>query len=119
VPSLTQDFHPDERLTLRRLIAGHKRLALGAAAVVALLVALFVVDVVGSSSAAVGDSTTCAEWSSASQAQQQAYGQLYQHEHGSVPGGTSGVLAAVNHGCMQAFANDVEDTANVAQAARP
>jgi hypothetical protein len=69
----------------------------------------------------VSDATTCAEWSSASQGQQDAYARLYRREHGPVPGRPAGavsVVAAINTGCMQAFGNDVEDKVDVVQAIR-
>ena len=50
---------------------------------------------------------------------QQAYGQLYLQEHGppsSGAGDPTSVIAAINKGCMDAFANGVEDNVNVAQA---
>jgi hypothetical protein len=69
--------------------------------------------------AAVADSTTCAGWGSADQSQQRAYAGLYVREHGSLPGGATDVAsveAAINDGCMQAFASDVSDTVTVWQA---
>jgi hypothetical protein len=110
-----------EHLSARALIARYRGLSLVAAALLALLVAMFVAALLRSGPAAVSDATTCAQWSSASQAQQDAYAGLYQREHGPVPGGPAGatsVRAAINTGCMQAFANDVEESVNVVQAIR-
>ena len=110
-----------EHLSIRALVARYRGLSLVVAGLVVLLLAMFVAALVHSGPTAVSDATTCAQWSSASQGQQDAYAELYQREHGPVPGRPAGavsVVAAINTGCMQAFANDVEDKVDVVQAIR-
>lgn len=110
-----------EHLSTRALIARYRGLSLVVAGLLVLLLATFVAALLRTGPAAVSDATTCAQWSSANQGQQDAYAGLYQREHGPVPGQSAGgasVVAAINSGCMQAFANDVEDKVNVVQAIR-
>lgn len=110
-----------ERISTRALVARYRRLSLAVAALLVLLLAMFVADLLRSGPATVSDATTCAQWSSATQAQQDAYAGVYQREHGPVAGrpvGATSVVAAINSGCMQAFANDVEDSITVVQAIR-
>jgi hypothetical protein len=105
--------------SMRALIARHKLPAAGVALVVLITVALFVVAVLGPRNGAVGDSASCTQWGSSSQSEQQAYAERYLGGHGNVPQqapGVSGVEAAVNAGCMAAFANDEEDTVTVLDA---
>jgi hypothetical protein len=110
-----------EHLSIRSLVARYRGLSLVVAGLLVVLLAMFVAALLHSGPTAVSDATTCAQWSSATQGQQDAYAGLYQREHGPVPGRTAGaasVVAAINSGCMQAFANDVEDNVNVVQAIR-
>lgn len=106
--------------TTRGLIARHKRAALGAAAVVVVMLAAILVPVLGSNGQpAASDSTTCSEWGSANQGQQAAYARLYLREHGPLRDGDAspaGVITAINNGCAQAYGDDVSDTTTVVQA---
>jgi hypothetical protein len=102
-----------------KLMADNKGLAMGALALLVVMLALFVVEFVGPRAGPVRDSTSCSQWSSANQAQQSAYAGLYVKEHGSLPSGASdaaSVEAAINNGCMQAFGSDVADTVTVVRA---
>jgi len=106
-------------LSLRGLLARHKLVALGLAAVIALMLAMILVAVLGPKAGAVTDSTTCTQWGSSNQALQAAYGRLYVKEHGGVRGwgsSPSEVIAAINNGCAQAYGDDVSDTVTVRQA---
>lgn len=105
--------------TLRSLLLRHKLVALGLAAVVALMLAMILVSVLGSKAGPVSDSTTCTQWGAANQLRQAAYAKLYVKEHGALPdGGTSPskVIAAINIGCDKAYGDDVSDSATVTQA---
>ena len=103
----------------RELMSANKPLTIGVAALIAAMLAAVAIGLLAGSSGAVGDSTLCSGWSSTNQTKQQAYGKLYLQEHGPLPSGAgnpNSVVAAVNKGCMEAFANGVEDNVNVAQA---
>jgi hypothetical protein len=106
--------------SIRGLIARHKRVALGVAAVIVVMVAPVVIALLGSSTrAVVSDATTCSQWGSTNQAQQAAYARLYVREHGLPPNGPTSpasVIAAINNGCSQAYDDDVDETATVVQA---
>jgi hypothetical protein len=106
--------------TTRRLIAQHKRAALGVAALIVVMLAAILVPVLGSKGQpAASDSTTCSEWGSANQSQQVAYARLYLTEHGPLSDGDAspaGVITAINNGCAQAYGDDVSDTTTVVQA---
>lgn len=105
--------------TTRALFARHKLIGVCAVAALVLLIAIILAGVLGSSTVVVSDSSTCATWSSAKQTQQLAYGQRYVSEHGSLPSGDrtpTGVVAAINAGCTQAFDNDAEEDVSVVQA---
>ncbi|MBV9606863.1 MAG: hypothetical protein JO027_17240 [Solirubrobacterales bacterium] len=107
--------------TTRELFARHKLIGISAVVLLILLLAIIVGGILASSPTAIADSSTCSTWSSANQAQQQAYGMRFIREHGAPPGASrdaAGVVAAVNAGCTQAFDNDVQDTASVVDAAR-
>ena len=109
----------DSEFSVRVLLARHKLVALGLAAVIALMLAMILVAVLGPKGGAVTDSTTCTQWGSANQAQQAAYGKLYVKEHGPLRGAGSSpskVIAAINNGCTRAFGDDVSDTVTVQQA---
>lgn len=105
--------------TIHGLLARHKPAALGAAAVIAVMLAMILVALFGSKAGAVSDATTCSQWGSANQRQQAAYARLYVREHGPLRnGGTSpaSVIAAINNGCAQAYGDDVSDSVTVTQA---
>ncbi len=105
--------------TARRLLVRHRLAALGAAGVLAVMLAMFLLALLGARAGAVTDATTCSQWGLANQNQQTAYARLYIREHGSVPrAGTSpvAVIAAIDNGCLRAYTDDVADTATVAQA---
>lgn len=109
----------DGEFSVRVLLARHKLVALGLAAIIALMLAMILVAVLGPKAGAVTDSTTCTQWGSSNQAQQAAYGKLYIKEHGPLRGGGSSpskVIAAINNGCSQAYGDDVSDTVTVRQA---
>jgi hypothetical protein len=115
----TPQSSSDDVWTMRTLIARHKRLAIGTLALSALMLALLVAAIAGSTAGAVTDSTSCAGWGTANQNQQQAYAARYVREHGSLRSGArdaASVEASINRGCMQAFGSDVADTVNVYQA---
>ncbi len=104
---------------MRGLVAGNRRLSLAVLAVLLVVLAMPLSVVLGAGKGAVSDSTSCSGWSTASQAQQQTYARLYVKEHGALPSGArnaGSVVAAVNHGCLEAFSNDVADNENVVQA---
>jgi hypothetical protein len=106
--------------TIRGLIAGHKPASLGAAAVIAVLVAMVVVPALGTKGGVVNDSTSCTQWGSANVDQQNLYARLYVSEHGNVSPrwgpAPAGVINAINAGCTQAFGENVSDSATVVQA---
>ena len=122
ISTLTQPTAPQggaDQWSTRSLIAAHKRGSVVAVTLLAVLVAMFLVAVLGPRGAAVTSSTSCSSWGSASQLQQQAYANLYLREHGHVSRGGSNVAsvaAAINSGCTAAFASDEEDTVSVVQA---
>lgn len=108
-----------EARAIRSLVARHKLIALGVAAVIAFMVAMFVIAAVGDKAGAVSDSTTCTQWGSANQNQQAAYGRLYIREHGPISrahGTPASVITAINNGCTLAYGDDVSDTTTVLQA---
>ncbi|HEY2437421.1 MAG TPA: hypothetical protein VGH93_09575 [Solirubrobacteraceae bacterium] len=106
--------------TVRGLISGHKQASLGAAALIAVLVAMVVVPALGAKGGAVGDTTSCTQWGSANVDQQDAYARLYIREHGPVSPRwgqpPASVINAINAGCAQAFGENVSDSASVVQA---
>ena len=105
--------------TTRALFARHKLIGISAVALLVLLIAIILAGILGSSTVAVSDSSTCVTWSSANQAHQLAYGERYLQEHGALPSGAStpsSVVAAINAGCTQAFDNDAEEDVSVVQA---
>jgi hypothetical protein len=108
-----------EPWTLRSLFTRHKVIGFGALALVAVLAAFTAVGVLAADPVAVSASTTCTDWGSANWTQQHAYARRYLQEHGSLPGGASdpaAVVAAIDSGCTQAYANDAQDNATIAQA---
>jgi hypothetical protein len=106
--------------SIRGLLARHKLVALGVAAVIVVIVAPVVIALLGSSARSmVSDATTCAQWGSANQDQQAAYARLYVREHGPLrngPTSPASVIAAINNGCSQAYDDDVDETTTVVQA---
>jgi len=106
--------------TIRGLIARHKAAALVAAALFAVMLAVFLMAAIGAQAGAVSDTTTCAQWGSANVNTQNAYAKLYVREHGPVSPRwgppLAGVINAINAGCYQAFGEDVEGSATVVQA---
>ena len=109
----------DELWTLRGLLARHKPVALGLAALILLLVGTILLSVLGSKGGAVSDSTTCTQWGSANQARQAAYAKLYVKEHGPLRGAgrsSSQIIAAINAGCARAYGDDVSDSVTITQA---
>jgi hypothetical protein len=106
--------------SIRRLLLQHKRISLAVLAVLALVVGSIVIpEAVSAGNWKVSDSTTCSSWSSANPKQQTAYAQLYVQRHGSLADGATSpasVEAAVNNGCMAAFAYDEDEQVNVLQA---
>ncbi len=119
-PALSAQREPGTaQWNTRALIARHKVPAAGAAAVLLILLALSVSVLLGPHGGTVGDSTSCSQWGSSNQLQQQAYARLYLRQHGTLPNGAtgvSGVEAAVNAGCMASFASDEEDNVTVLDA---
>jgi hypothetical protein len=113
----SQDRQPS---TFRGLIASHKVIALGVAALCAVMLATFLAAALGAKAGAVTDSSTCTQWGSANVDRQDAYARLYVREHGPVSRGWGpapvGVINAINAGCDQAFGEDVSDSVSVVQA---
>jgi hypothetical protein len=110
-----------ESWTARALCARHKRLALGVLVALAALLAITVGAILASHPLVVSDSTTCADWGSATYTQQRTYARRYIQEHRSLPSGSTSpahVMLAINVGCTQAYANDVQDTATIVAAIR-
>lgn len=119
--SSTPSFQADssgQPWTVRGLIAAHKPVALAAVAVCAVMVAMFLVGVLGPKAGAVTDATTCSQWGSAHWSQQTAYARLYVREHGAVDGQASpmAIITTINDECMVAYGEDVDDTTSVVQA---
>jgi hypothetical protein len=105
--------------SLRAMIAGHKLVSATAAIVLLITLALFFVALLGPRAGRVDDSTSCSQWSSSNQAEQRSFAQRYLSAHGNVANqatGVAGVEAAVNNGCMAAFASDEEDRVTVLDA---
>jgi hypothetical protein len=116
---LTQPGPEAAELSARALIRRHKLAAGAAFAVLVVTVAMLVAVVLAPRNGALGDSTSCTQWSSSSQDQMQAFANRYLGQHGNVTGqvaGAAGVVAAVNAGCMAAFSSDEEDNVTVLDA---
>ena len=110
-----------EQLSLRKLMAEHRAVSLGALAVLLALAVTITLGALEAGNLRVTDSTSCSAWATANQSTQAAYARLYVREHGPVSGGArdvSSVEDAVNAGCTQAFSFDEADTVTVLQAAR-
>ena len=105
--------------SLTRFVLRHKYESLAVLALVLAFVALMALAFVGRGSWSVTDASSCSTWSSANGRQQTAYARRYLTEHGALPNGSTSparVVAAVNNGCLGAFAYDVADQTNVIQA---
>jgi hypothetical protein len=117
--SVTRTGQDIELWTVRGLIARHKRVAFGAAAGCALMLAIILVAVFGAKAGAVTDSTTCTQWGSTNVVRQDAFAKLYVKEHGPIQGvGTSpaSVVSGINIACLEAYNDDVSDSTTVTQA---
>ena len=100
-------------------MARHKGASAVAIVVVLLLVAFTVAAAItGSSNAALSDSTSCSQWVSSRQAQQNAYAQLYLKEHGAPSSGVrnaDGVRSTITSTCTQAaYLGESDDVSVVA-----
>ncbi len=87
--------------------------------VVLLLIAFTAAAAISSSSnAALSDSTSCSQWVSASQAQQNGYAQLYLKEHGAPSSGArnaDGVRSMITSTCTQAaYLGESDDVSVIA-----
>lgn len=110
-----------ETWTARALFARHRTLGISVLVLLAVLVVITVGAILTAKPLVVSDSTTCASWGSATYTQQRAYARRYLQEHGSLPSGATSqarVVTAINDGCAQAYANDVQDTATIVAAIR-
>ena len=108
-----------ERLTLRTVMSRHKGASAGAIALLFVLVAVTVSPAfLSSSGGALGDSTSCSGWGSASQAQQTAYSHLYLNEYGALPSGArdpNSIKSAVSNACIHAaYLGEADDVSVVA-----
>lgn len=106
------------RLTLRAVISRRKRASAGAIALLLVLVAVTVAPAfLSSSGGALSDSTSCSEWSSASQAQQNTYSDLFGSEHGvllSAGRDANSIRSAINNACIQAaYLGEADDVSVV------
>lgn len=109
----------DETWTTWGLIVKHKVTAAVSLVLLILLLVIVVGGILAARPAMVTDSTTCTAWGSANQTQQHAYAQRYVRDHGPLSGGVTNpasVVSAINNGCGEAYANDVEDNVSVVQA---
>ncbi len=100
-------------------MARHKGASAVAIVVVVLLVAFTVAAAItGSSNAALSDSTSCSQWVSSRQAQQNAYAQPYLKEHGAPSSGVrsaDGVRSTITSTCTQAaYLGESDDVSVVA-----
>ena len=91
---------------LSGLILAHKRATAIVVGIVLVLIAISVLPaVLGSSSGALNDATTCSEWAAASGDQQVAYAQLFLRENGSLTNAgqtAAAVQNTVSQGCVRA-----------------
>lgn len=111
--------HAASRPSIRRFVLEHKPASLVVLVVLVLMVGSAVPAVFTAGSWKVSDATSCSAWSSANPTQQAAYSRLYLQRHGSAANGATspaGVEAAVDRGCVQAFAYDEADQVTVLQA---
>lgn len=106
---------------LRTLVVRHKVASLIALAVVVVFFAILIPEFLTAGKLKITDSTSCQAWSTAKPKQQAAYSRLYVRLHGALSHGatsTASIEAAVNYGCIQAYAFDEADTITVLQAIR-
>lgn len=106
--------------SLRTFLLKHRFLGLSALAAILVLAGFTAAGIATSSSAPLSDATTCTRWSSAHQAEQDAYAALYLREHGSLPNGARDTLSvenAIDNSCLQAFSSSDEDRVTLLQAA--
>jgi hypothetical protein len=92
--------------TVRTVILRHKVASIGGIALLFVLVAVMAATVLLSSSGgALSDSSSCSEWSAASQAQQNAYSHLYVNEYGALLSrglDAVSIESAINRDCTHA-----------------
>jgi hypothetical protein len=119
ISASTAASQDNEIWTIRGLLARHKPAAMVVAAIIAVMLTMILVTLFGSTAGAVSDATSCSQWGSTNQDQQAAYARLYVREHGPLRGGEispASIIAAINNGCMQAYADDTSDNVTVVQA---
>lgn len=107
--------------SIGRLLVEHKHVSLAVLAAFVVLVASILPEVVSAGTWTVTDSTSCTAWSSANPKQQAAYSRLYVRQHGSLANGATSpasIVAAVNKGCLAAFAYDEDDQVTVLHASK-
>ena len=93
--------------TLKAVLLAHKRASAAVLALLLVMVAVTAAPALSSSSSAapVSDSTSCSQWSAASQALRVAYSRLYINEHSSLLSrapAPSAIESAVSSGCTRA-----------------
>ncbi len=93
--------------TLKAVILAHKRASAAVLTLLLVVVAVTAAPALSSSSSAgpLSDATSCSQWSSASQAQRDAYSRLYVNEHASLLSrapAPSAIKSAVAGGCTRA-----------------
>lgn len=123
-PGDTGGSGPTAEPGLSAVILAHKRAAAVVVAVAVLAIALTVVPaLLGSSSGALSDATTCSQWAAASAGQKSGYAQLYLHQYGSFSSAgrnLDAVQNTINRRCVQAAylgeADDVSVLAAIQQA---
>jgi ABC-type transport system involved in cytochrome c biogenesis permease component len=91
---------------LSGLILAHKRATAIVVGIVLVLIVISVLPaVLGSSSGALNDATTCSEWAAASGDQKVAYAQLFRRENGSLTSAgqtPAAVQNTISDGCVRA-----------------
>ncbi len=110
---------PPQRLTLKSLVARHKR---ASAAVIALLVVLAALAigsaVSGSGRQALSDAATCSQWGAATSAQKIAYAHVYIGEYEAVPDTApyaGAVKASIDRACVRAaYLGEADDVSVLA-----
>lgn len=115
-----QSYKPED-LKLWALVSRYRWFALASLAVVVIIVVMLLVAVLGPKAGAVTDATSCSQWGSTNQTKQAAYARQYVRQHGPLSDGATSVAAveaAINNGCMAAFASDEEDTVTVLKSIR-
>jgi ABC-type transport system involved in cytochrome c biogenesis permease component len=99
---------------LSGLILAHKRATAIVAGIVLVLIVISVLPaVLGSSSGALNDATTCSEWAAASGDQKVAYAQLFLRENGSLTNAgqtPAAVQNTITQGCVRAaYLSEADD----------